>query len=56
MKGLVYEGRDISVPTGESIGPITNKVLQQLMDIQHGKLNHPEWSVVVNERYPENST
>jgi branched-chain amino acid aminotransferase len=46
VKGIVYNGEEISVPTGENVGPLANAVWKTLYDIQYGKVEHP-WSVVI---------
>lgn len=47
VKGILYQGKDIHVPTGENIGEIGSRVWKELLDIQYGRVEHP-WSVIVN--------
>ncbi len=47
-----YEKGDIHVPTGsEGMGPIAKGMLDRIMGIQTGGIEH-EWSVVANEVKP----
>ncbi|WWD18768.1 branched-chain amino acid aminotransferase [Kwoniella shandongensis] len=44
-----YEGRDIAIPTGpEGLGPIAKGILDRLVAIQTGEIDHP-WSVIASE-------
>lgn len=45
VKAILYKGKDILVPTGEEVGPITMKLWKSLYDIQYGKINNHPWSV-----------
>ena len=47
VKAIQYgDDAEIVVPTGESIGPIAQRVWDELLAIQYGKVEHP-WSVLV---------
>ena len=46
VKSIQYEGYDIDVPTGDSVGELSLKLWNRLYDIQYGKVQH-EWSVVL---------
>lgn len=48
---ILYQGREIVVPTGSEglIGPIGQRLSRILMDIQYGRTEHGDWSVVVTE-------
>lgn len=46
VKKIVYLDQEINVPTGESIGPLSERFWQTLMSIQYGKIQHP-WSIVI---------
>lgn len=48
VKSISYEGKTYNIPTGSNgLGPLSEKLLKQLMDIQFGKIDHP-WSVVID--------
>lgn len=46
VNGIVYGGKEISIPTGGSAGPMAMRLWRELCDIQYGKVDHP-WSVPV---------
>jgi branched-chain amino acid aminotransferase len=46
VRGIIYQDKEIIVPTGDKIGPIAQKLWDSLMAIQYGKIDHP-WSVIV---------
>jgi branched-chain amino acid aminotransferase len=43
---IAYEGVDMDIPTGESIGPVSESFWRMLCDIQYGIKEHP-WSIKV---------
>lgn len=47
VKGIMYEGAEIKIPTGEGVGPLAQEVWSSIMDIQYGRKEHPSWSVTV---------
>jgi len=46
VRGIMYNGKEIKVPTGDNAGPIASRMWKTLYDIQYGKVSHP-WSIVV---------
>lgn len=46
VKSIVYQGKEIKVPTGEKAGSMAEKLWKDLTDIQYGRVEHP-WSVLV---------
>ena len=46
VKSILYQGKDIVVPTGDNAGPIAQKLWTDLTDIQYGRVEH-EWSVKI---------
>jgi branched-chain amino acid aminotransferase len=47
VKGIMFEGMEIIVPTGDDIGPFAQRVWTEVTDIQYGRKTHPSWSVVL---------
>jgi len=47
VKGIAYNGEEISIPTGEKAGPLAQSVWTALTDIQYGRSAHESWSVKV---------
>jgi branched-chain amino acid aminotransferase len=46
VKGILYEGEEIHIPTGDKAGPLALRLWKALGDIQYGRIEHP-WSVLV---------
>jgi branched-chain amino acid aminotransferase len=46
VRSIIYEDKEIKVPTGDAAGPVASRLWKTLYDIQYGKVAHP-WSVVV---------
>lgn len=46
VKGIIYNGEEIHVPTGENVGEVAQNLWNTLTSIQYGKLPHP-WSVKI---------
>jgi|EP01033_Poteriospumella_lacustris_P000003 branched-chain amino acid aminotransferase len=46
VKGIVYNGEEIHVPTGENVGEVAQSLWNTLTSIQYGKIPHP-WSVKI---------
>lgn len=46
ISAIVYKGQEIKLPSGDKIGPIAKLLLDQLLDIQYGRVDHP-WSVLI---------
>ena len=46
VKSIVYEGAEITVPTGEQIGPLSKRLWDALAEVQYGKVDS-QWSVKV---------
>lgn len=44
ITAIRYLGEDIAFPTGEDAGPITQRIFEDICDIQYGRKEHP-WSV-----------
>ena len=47
VKGIMYDGVEIKVPTGDEIGPVAKKMWTAVTDIQYGRVPHPTWAVPV---------
>jgi len=47
VKGIMYDGEEVKLPTGEEIGPVAKQMWAAITDIQYGRTPHPSWSVVV---------
>jgi branched-chain amino acid aminotransferase len=45
VKGIVYEGSEIIIPTGEEAGPLAQSIWTAITDIQYGRAHHDSWSV-----------
>ena len=46
----IYYKEDLSIPAGEdgkSGGIVANRLFKELLDIQHGVVDHP-WSQIIN--------
>jgi len=46
VKGIMYDGEEVKLPTGEEIGPVAKQMWTAVTDIQYGRAPHPSWSVV----------
>lgn len=46
VKGIIYQGEEIKVPTGENVGEVASSLWNTLMNIQYGKIEHP-YSIVI---------
>jgi branched-chain amino acid aminotransferase len=46
VNGIVYGGKEITIPTGTAAGPMALRCWRELCDIQYGKVEHP-WSIRV---------
>mmetsp|Transcript_32696 Transcript_32696/g.71951 ORF Transcript_32696/g.71951 Transcript_32696/m.71951 type:complete len:143 (-) Transcript_32696:175-603(-) len=46
VSSIVYKGQDITLPTGDSAGPLAQRVWDTLRDIHYGDVEH-EWSVKI---------
>ena len=44
---ILYQGQDLEFPTGSDIGPIARRMWDAIGDIQYGRKEHGNWSVVV---------
>lgn len=44
---ISYKGQDIKFPTGDEIGPVGQRMWNEILDIQYGRVEHP-WSVVIS--------
>lgn len=52
VSSILYEGKEIKVPTGEkTAGPITTELWKTIIDIQYGRVPGHPWSVVVDEEH-----
>ena len=50
VSSILYDGREIKVPTGDkTAGPIGKLLWQTIMDIQYGRIPHHPWSVVLDD-------
>jgi branched-chain amino acid aminotransferase len=47
VKGIMYDGEEVKLPTGEEIGPMAKQMWTAVTDIQYGRAAHKDWSVVV---------
>lgn len=47
VKSIMYNNKEIKVPTGDSVGPVAMKLWRALCDIQYGNVEH-KWSVKIN--------
>ncbi|CAM9406287.1 unnamed protein product [Choristocarpus tenellus] len=47
VKAISYQGKDVEVASGDSVGHLTKRVFDTLTDIQYGRVEHP-WSVVID--------
>jgi branched-chain amino acid aminotransferase len=46
VKGIIYDGEEIHVPTGENVGEVAQRLWNTVTGIQYGKIPHP-WSVKI---------
>jgi len=43
-----YLGKEICVPTGQSIGPVAERLWEEITSIQYGRIQHP-WGLVLED-------
>ena len=48
VQRIGFEGKDLVLPT-EGLGPVSQALRERIVDIQTGKVQWSDWSVVVTE-------
>jgi len=49
VSSILYEGKDIKLPTMEQPAPLYSRLFNAITDIQYGRVSHP-WTRVVDEK------
>jgi branched-chain amino acid aminotransferase len=47
VKAILYQGEEITVPTGDKAGALTKRIWQNIIDIQYGRVRDHPWSVLI---------
>lgn len=49
VRSVLYNGREIKVPTGDQAGPIAAKLWEDIITIQYGRVRDHPWSVLLTD-------
>jgi len=49
VKAIMYQGEEITVPTGDKAGKLTKRLWQNIIDIQYGRVRDHPWSILLSD-------
>ena len=49
VNSILYKGKEIHVPTGDTAGAVTKTLWQTIVDIQYGRVKNHPWSVILSD-------